>query len=146
MINKKNGENNTIGDFTHNGEKVYIWDLPEIPEVYKSVWGGSTETIFTIHTKSMTPFVVDILPENIVDIAIIQALVRPGPLDFIDTKTGRSMAEEDRIRLTSVGVDIGSSTSHLILSSDAQTVRIIETFLLTARIRPQRDMESLPIM
>src|SRR5580700_9896902 len=32
------------------------------------------------------------------------------------TAPGRNMAEEDRIRLTSVGVDIGSSTSHLIFS------------------------------
>jgi ethanolamine utilization protein EutA len=38
----------------------------------------------------------------------------PQPAQF--TAPGRSMAEEDRIRLTSVGVDIGSSTSHLIFS------------------------------
>ena len=29
---------------------------------------------------------------------------------------GRSLEEEDEIRLTSVGVDIGSSTSHLVFS------------------------------
>jgi ethanolamine utilization protein EutA len=38
----------------------------------------------------------------------------PPPAQF--TAPGRDMAEEDRIRLTSVGVDIGSSTSHLIFS------------------------------
>src|SRR3982074_954723 len=32
------------------------------------------------------------------------------------TSPGRDMAEEDRIVLTSVGVDIGSSTSHLLFS------------------------------
>src|SRR6267378_4862853 len=32
------------------------------------------------------------------------------------TAPGRDMAEEDRIVLTSVGVDIGSSTSHLLFS------------------------------
>src|SRR6266851_2647827 len=32
------------------------------------------------------------------------------------TAPGRNMAEEDRIVLTSVGVDIGSSTSHLLFS------------------------------
>src|ERR687885_1457741 len=32
------------------------------------------------------------------------------------TAPGREMAEEDRIVLTSVGVDIGSSTSHLLFS------------------------------
>ena len=48
----------------------------------------------------------------------------PPPAQF--TAPGRDMAEEDRIRLTSVGVDIGSSTSHLIfsrlLSSSARTI------------------------
>jgi ethanolamine utilization protein EutA len=38
----------------------------------------------------------------------------PPPAQF--TAPGRNMAEEDRISLTSVGVDIGSSTSHLIFS------------------------------
>ena len=94
MINKKNGETNIIGDFTHEGKKLYIWDLPEVPEVFKSTWGGNTETLFQINTKSMTPFVQEILPQSIDDIGIILALVRPGPLDFIDEKTGRSMADE----------------------------------------------------
>lgn len=94
LINKKNGENQTIGYFTHNNSSAYIWDLPEVPEVFKSVWGGSTETIFQINTKSMTPFVQEILPGSIDDLGVILALVRPGPLDFIDEKTGRSMAEE----------------------------------------------------
>ena len=29
LINKKNGEKNVVGDFSHNGKKMYIWDLPE---------------------------------------------------------------------------------------------------------------------
>jgi DNA-directed DNA polymerase III PolC len=94
LINKRNGEKKTIGYFTHQGKEEYIYDLPGAEEVFKSVWGGSTETLFQINTKSMTPFVEEILPQNIDDIAIIQALVRPGPLDFIDEKTGFSMAEE----------------------------------------------------
>ena len=32
------------------------------------------------------------------------------------SNVGRSLEEEDEIRLTSVGVDIGSSTSHLVFS------------------------------
>jgi DNA polymerase III alpha subunit len=94
LINKKNKEKKIIGNFTHDGKEVYIWDLPDIPEVFKSTWNGSTETLFQINTKSMTPFVVEILPQSIDDLGIILALVRPGPLDFIDEKTGRSMAEE----------------------------------------------------
>lgn len=90
----RQSKTNEIGYFDHEGKKIYIWDLPEIPEVFKATWGGSTETLFQINTKSMTPFVVEILPQSIDDLGIILALVRPGPLDFIDEKTGRSMAEE----------------------------------------------------
>ena len=32
------------------------------------------------------------------------------------SSTGRTLAEEDEIRILSVGVDIGSSTSHLVFS------------------------------
>lgn len=94
LINKKNSEDNKIGYFTHNGAKSYIWDLPEEPEVFKSVWNGETETIFQINTKSMIPFVKDIMPGSIEDLSTILALVRPGPLDYIDPDTGRTMAEE----------------------------------------------------
>ena len=94
LINKKHGEQNIVGDFTHNGQKTYIWDLPETPEVFKSVWGGACETIFQINTKSMIPYVMEILPGSIMDLATILALVRPGPMDFIDEKTGRNMVEE----------------------------------------------------
>lgn len=98
LINKKNRESNTIGNFRHGSENVFIWNLPKVPDVFKSVWGGATETIFQINTKSMTPFVQEILPGSIDDLGVILALVRPGPLDFIDEKTGRSMAEEYCLR------------------------------------------------
>lgn len=94
LINKKNGDKMTVGHFKHNNEDTYIWNLPEIKEVMQSVWDGSTETCFQINSKSMTPFVMEILPEDVMDLATILALVRPGPLDFVDPKTGRTMAEE----------------------------------------------------
>lgn len=94
LINKKNNETNTIGNFTHNGEQLYIWNLPEDPDVFKSVWAGNTETIFQINTKSMIPFVKDILPQSKEDLSIIGAIVRPGTLDYIDKNTGRNMAQE----------------------------------------------------
>jgi DNA polymerase III alpha subunit len=98
LINKKNNETNTVGDFIHNGKKTYIWDLPEIPEVFKSVWSGACETIFQINTKSMVPYVMEILPSSIMDLATILALVRPGPMDFIDENTGRNMVQEYILR------------------------------------------------
>lgn len=94
IINKKNVESPTIGYFTHSGKLEYIWDLPNDSEAFKSCWNGETETLFQINTKSMIPFVKDILPQSVEDLSVILALVRPGPMDFTDEVTGRSMAEE----------------------------------------------------
>jgi DNA-directed DNA polymerase III PolC len=94
LINKKNNEDNTIGYFTHEGKKLYIWDLPEDLDVFKSVWGGDTEAIFQINTKAMTPFVQEMLPQTKEDLAVVIALVRPGTMDYIFENTGRSAAEE----------------------------------------------------
>jgi DNA-directed DNA polymerase III PolC len=94
LINKKNANNLTVGNFAHNGANTYVWDLPHDPEVFKSIWGGEVSTLFQINTKSMQPFVMEILPGSIMDLATILALVRPGPMDFIDEKTGRNMVEE----------------------------------------------------
>ena len=98
LINKRNNEKNTVGYFTYNGKQTYIWDLPEELGVFQSVWKGSTETGFQINSRSMTPFVMDILPTSVMDVATILALVRPGPLDFIDPDTGRTMADEYVLR------------------------------------------------
>jgi DNA polymerase III alpha subunit len=98
LINKKHKENQVVGNFTHNVEKLYIWDLPEKDEVFHSVWEGFTETFFQINTPSMRPHVIEMLPKNIMDLATLLALVRPGPLDFIDPNTGRNMVEEYMMR------------------------------------------------
>jgi DNA polymerase III alpha subunit len=94
LINKKNNEKYETGYFTHNGTKTFVWDLPEFLDVFKSVWSGNVNTIFQIDTKSMAPFVIDILPKSIEDLSTILSLVRPGPLDFVSQETGRNMAQE----------------------------------------------------
>ncbi len=99
LIKKKHGRTDLpVTHFPHNGKDMFIWDLPKEDEVFKSIWNGSTETCFQINTKSMIPYVMDILPGSIMDIATILALVRPGPLDFIDENTGRNMTEEYVLR------------------------------------------------
>jgi DNA-directed DNA polymerase III PolC len=93
-INNKNKEDNIVGYFSHNGSKTFVWDLPDDENVYNSISAGQTETLFQLNTKSMLPYVLGIKPKNINDLATISALVRPGPLDFVDESTGRNMAEE----------------------------------------------------
>jgi len=50
------------------------------------------------------------------DEAIGEALENPPGGRIFFSGTGRSLIEEDEIELTSVGIDIGSSTSHLLFS------------------------------
>lgn len=94
LINKKNGEKNKVGYFTHKGKLTYIWDLPEDPDVYRSIWNGATEACFQISTPGMTAFVKEMMPKNMEDTSLVLSLQRPGPLDYIIKETGRNMAEE----------------------------------------------------
>jgi DNA polymerase III alpha subunit len=82
------------GHFFHKGDNIYIWDLPEEQEVFDMLAEGKTETVFQLNTVSVTPFVQSMKPTSVEDCAVVTSLVRPGPLEFIDEKTGRNMAEE----------------------------------------------------
>lgn len=93
-VNRHDNSDISFDHLIHKNSPTYIWDLPEELEVFKSIWDGDTESIFQISTKSMIPYCMSIKPRSIEDLAIILSLVRPGPLDYIDTETGRSMAEE----------------------------------------------------
>ena len=95
LINKKYGHTDReAGYFIHKGKRTYIWDLPDEEHVYDSLARGETETIFQLSTQTVTPYVVKIKPKSIPDIATIQALCRPGCLDFVDPITQRNMVEE----------------------------------------------------
>jgi DNA-directed DNA polymerase III PolC len=82
------------GHFFHKGDNLYIWDLPEEDDVFGMLSEGKTETIFQLHTTSVTPYVMDMAPRSIEDCAVVTSLVRPGPLNFTDERTGRNMAQE----------------------------------------------------
>jgi len=94
LINKKNGDPLDPMYFTHGGQRVFVWDLPQSEEVYKSVWDGSTKTLFQINTTGMANYTKEVLPQNMWDLSSILAFQRPGPLDYIIPEVNRNMAEE----------------------------------------------------
>jgi len=98
FINKKNGDSFEPGYLTHNGKKTYIWDLPTESDVYKSVWGGDTVSLFQINSTGMASLTQKLLPNRLEDLAAILALERPGPKDYIDPVTGLNMVEEYLLR------------------------------------------------
>lgn len=94
-INKKNKSLNLeTGHFIHKGVNTYIWDLPQDKEIYEMLTKGKTESVFQLNSAGSTPTVMKVGPTNIVDLATITSLERPGPKDFRDPKTGRNMVEE----------------------------------------------------
>ena len=94
-INQKNGAVDlAAGYFLHNSKSTYIWDLDEESAVFNMLTEGKTETVFQLNTSSVTPFVQSMMPRSVEDCAVITSLVRPGPLEFVDERTGRNMAEE----------------------------------------------------
>lgn len=95
LINKKDTYSDDAGYFLHKGSRTFIWNLPQNDEgVINLVERGEFSSTFQVSTPTATPLVNQIKPKNIKDFAIILALGRPGPLDFIDESTGRNMAEE----------------------------------------------------
>ena len=98
LINERNGDKFEPGYFRHNGVKTYIWDLPDESAVYKSIWSGSTETLFQINSAGMAALVQEMLPDSLETVAAVLALERPGPRDYKDPNTGLNMIEEYLLR------------------------------------------------
>ena len=94
-INKKNKDAGLdTGYFMHNGQKTYVWDLPQDQAVYRMLSSGQTESVFQLNSAGSTPTVKKVKPTSIIDLATITSLERPGPKDFKDPVTGRNMVEE----------------------------------------------------
>lgn len=94
LVNNKQGKQLNVDKLFHKGNEVYVWDLPEDKEVFRDLAMGKTETVFQLSSSTMTDMTTKIQPKSIDDIGVITSLGRPGPLGFIDTVTGRNMAQE----------------------------------------------------
>jgi len=64
------------------GTKITWGEFPADPEVFEAILNKDMlEAIFQLNTKTVRPYVRNIGPRSILDIAAITALVRPGALD-----------------------------------------------------------------
>lgn len=68
------------------------WNLPYDPECFEMFTAGRTETVFQFDTETVKPYLMQIKPKNIDDLAAITALCRPGTLDA-PSGDGRTLAE-----------------------------------------------------
>lgn len=110
-IAQKHGKTLSAGRFVDtDGSIRFVWDLPEKEEVFRSVWDGNTMSLFQINTDTMKNYVVKMKPQSVEDLAVLLALVRPGPMDYVDPKTNRTMADEFLVRR----FDIESTRNNII--------------------------------
>ncbi len=82
------------GYFMRDGKEMYIWDIPEEPEVFKMLASGKTETVFQLNTPTATPLAVQSQVSSVLESAVNTSLGRPGPMDFKDSDTGKTMPYE----------------------------------------------------
>ncbi len=81
----------------HNTD-IEIDDIPlNDPKTYKLYQDGSTVGTFQFESEGMRTYLRDLKPTNIEDLIAMNALYRPGPMDyipqFIDCKQGRKKVE-----------------------------------------------------
>jgi error-prone DNA polymerase len=62
------------------GEWLTLTDLPNDPEVWKSIQHGNTMGLFQIESPAQTRITVDVQPQSFLDLAHQVALIRPGPI------------------------------------------------------------------
>lgn len=74
------------------GINVDPWKLPEDPEVYDLFANGETETVFQFNTETVIPYLRDIKPKTLDELAAVTALCRPGTLEA-PYGDGRTLAE-----------------------------------------------------
>lgn len=76
-------------------------DIDEVPlndaKVYDLICSGRTLGMFQIETDLMRPSVLKMQPRSISDISALVSLIRPGPLDYIDS-AGLSMVDHYMLR------------------------------------------------
>jgi DNA polymerase-3 subunit alpha len=89
-----------MAEENQSGLKIEIDKLPlDDVQVYKLLASGQTIGIFQFESSGMRDYLRRLGPENLIDLAVMNALYRPGPLDsgMIDTyiacKRGESKVE-----------------------------------------------------
>ncbi|MEM4483717.1 MAG: DNA polymerase III subunit alpha [Candidatus Methanomethylicia archaeon] len=91
------------------GVDIDIYDIakePNDPEVFRLFSKGYTTGVFQFESDGMRKYLIEMQPDRIEDIIALNALYRPGPLQYIDTyirrKKGLEKYEYYDDRLSSV--------------------------------------------
>lgn len=77
---------------SRTGETIDPWVLPQMKECYDQFAKGHTETVFQFDTDTVRPYLVNIHPKSLDELAAVTALCRPGTLDA-PSGDGRTLAD-----------------------------------------------------
>ncbi len=79
-----------------NGEKVDIFNLPlDDQKTFALLGRAETTGVFQFESAGMKRYIKELKPTTIDDVAVMVALYRPGPMQFIDSFIKRKNGRED---------------------------------------------------
>lgn len=79
-----------------HGDKVDIFNLPlDDKKTFELLGNGETTGVFQLESSGMKRYVKELKPTSVDDVAVMVALYRPGPLQFIDSFIRRRWGKEE---------------------------------------------------
>lgn len=77
------------------GDKIDIYNLPiDDKETFELLGKAETTGIFQLESSGMKRYIKELKPTSVDDVAVMVALYRPGPMQFIDSFIGRKNGRE----------------------------------------------------
>jgi DNA polymerase-3 subunit alpha len=78
------------------GVKLSMDTMPQEPEIYSEIFSkGNTNGVFQFESDGMKKTLTNFGPESIADLTILNAIFRPGPLQYIDSVTAVKKGEAE---------------------------------------------------
>ncbi|MFA3784128.1 DNA polymerase III subunit alpha [Melioribacteraceae bacterium 4301-Me] len=129
-------------------------DIENIPlddeETYKLFWRGQTTAVFQFESAPMKEYLKKLKPTSINDLAAMNALYRPGPMEFIDDFIARKHGKKEITYLHPVLEDILKETYGIIVYQE-QVIQIANKVAgmslaeadLLRRAMGKKDLEAM---
>lgn len=81
-----------------DGQKIDIFNLPlDNRKAFDLLGKGETTGVFQLESSGMKRYVKELKPNSVDDVAVMVALYRPGPMQFIDSFIKRKNGKEEII-------------------------------------------------
>lgn len=80
--------------FKESGVRLSVDSMPKEPEIFAEIFSkGNTNGVFQFESDGMKKTLTNFGPESIADLTLLNAIFRPGPLQYIDAVTAVKKGE-----------------------------------------------------